>query len=232
MPFPGRTSDPHNRGRSHLALTFCQPCDSALLAPHARACAQPRMSWRCVAARNVVSGGVPSCPVRVVCPNPDAGWQRVVATANPTRVPRRRRLTVENTARALPRTGRRRHYAGGDETMAMSRRSMLKGIAAAGTTVVVAGTGVLSYRVYDQAVLDPNHGRAFDPWRHWEDTDRRLGLVARPSWRRIRTTASHGCSASTRPTSMCTPTAPAGRGRLTRSVGKCTSGWAAPWRTS
>lgn len=48
----------------------------------------------------------------------------------------------------------------------------------AGATVVVAGTSLLSYRVYDQAVLDPDRGAAFDPWRNWEETDGPLGLVA------------------------------------------------------
>ena len=45
-------------------------------------------------------------------------------------------------------------------------------------TLLVAGTGALSYRVYDQAVLDPDGGRAFDPWRTWRDDRGPLGAVA------------------------------------------------------
>ena len=59
-----------------------------------------------------------------------------------------------------------------------SRRSVLRAAGYAGATVVVAGTGALSYRVWDSAVLDPEHGRAFDPWRHWRDDSGPFGLVA------------------------------------------------------
>ena len=55
---------------------------------------------------------------------------------------------------------------------------MLRASGYAGATVVVAGTGALSYRVWDSAVLDPEHGRAFDPWRHWRDDSGPFGLVA------------------------------------------------------
>jgi hypothetical protein len=60
----------------------------------------------------------------------------------------------------------------------MSRRSLLHGIAGAGATVIVAGTGALSYRVFDASVLDPDGGRAFDPWRDWQDVGGPLGAVA------------------------------------------------------
>jgi len=65
-----------------------------------------------------------------------------------------------------------------DEATAVSRRAVLRGLLGTGATVVVAGTGLLSYRVYDQAVLDPDRGAAFDPWRQWQETDGPLGLVA------------------------------------------------------
>jgi hypothetical protein len=60
----------------------------------------------------------------------------------------------------------------------ISRRSLLRGVGLAGATVVVAGTGALSYRVYDQAILDPDGGPAFDPWREWRDDPGPLGAVA------------------------------------------------------
>jgi nitroreductase len=50
------------------------------------------------------------------------------------------------------------------------------GIGAA--TVVVAGAGGLSYRVFDTAVLDPGGGDAYAPWRSWRDTPGQLGAVA------------------------------------------------------
>ena len=50
-----------------------------------------------------------------------------------------------------------------------TRRTVLRGLAFGGATVAVAGTGLLSYRVYDSAVLDPGGGPAHDPWRGWRD---------------------------------------------------------------
>lgn len=64
-----------------------------------------------------------------------------------------------------------------DPSPVVSRRSLLKGAGVAGVTVVVAGTGVLSYRGYDQAVLGPDHGHAFEAWRHWRSTPGPLGVV-------------------------------------------------------
>ena len=60
----------------------------------------------------------------------------------------------------------------------LSRRSLLRGVGLAGATLIVAGTGALSYRVYDQAILDPDGGPAFDPWRTWRDDPGPLGAVA------------------------------------------------------
>jgi hypothetical protein len=58
------------------------------------------------------------------------------------------------------------------------RRSVLKALAVGGATAVVAGTGALSYRVFDTAVLDPGGGQAYDPWQHWHDDPGPLGAVA------------------------------------------------------
>ena len=60
----------------------------------------------------------------------------------------------------------------------VSRRTWLKTAALGGAGVLVAGTGGLGYRVFDQRVLDPDHGDAFDPWRHWRDVRGPMGLVA------------------------------------------------------
>ena len=59
-----------------------------------------------------------------------------------------------------------------------SRRSVLRAIGLGAATVVVAGTGALSYRVFDTAVLDPGGGTAYEPWREWRDTPGPLGAVA------------------------------------------------------
>ena len=48
-----------------------------------------------------------------------------------------------------------------------SRRSVLRALGLGAATVVVAGTGALSYRVFDTAVLDPGSGAAYEPWQQW-----------------------------------------------------------------
>jgi hypothetical protein len=45
-------------------------------------------------------------------------------------------------------------------------------------TVAVAGAGGLSYRAYDNNLLDPTRGHAFDAWRRWRDERGYLGIVA------------------------------------------------------
>jgi len=61
---------------------------------------------------------------------------------------------------------------------AVPRRSALKGIGVGAATMVVAGTGVLSYRVFDNGVLDAGSGRPYDAWSHWRDDPGPLGTVA------------------------------------------------------
>ncbi|MGW6281343.1 Acg family FMN-binding oxidoreductase [Kribbella sp. NPDC055071] len=65
-----------------------------------------------------------------------------------------------------------------DEPPRRSRRSLLRTIGLGGATVVVAGTGALSYRVYDTAALNPGSGPAFDPWSQWRQLPGPLGAVA------------------------------------------------------
>jgi hypothetical protein len=60
----------------------------------------------------------------------------------------------------------------------VSRRALLRHAGVAGATLLVAGTGALSYRVYDQAILDPGGGPAFDPWQMWRHDPGPLGAVA------------------------------------------------------
>ncbi len=55
---------------------------------------------------------------------------------------------------------------------------MLRALGLGAATVVVAGTGALSYRVFDTAVLDPGGGTAYEPWRQWRDNPGPLGAVA------------------------------------------------------
>ncbi|WP_433037075.1 Acg family FMN-binding oxidoreductase [Actinomycetospora sp. CA-053990] len=56
----------------------------------------------------------------------------------------------------------------------LSRRQVL---GAAGATLAVAATGVLSYRAYDGAVLDPGSGPAYAPWTAWRELPGPAGLV-------------------------------------------------------
>lgn len=60
----------------------------------------------------------------------------------------------------------------------MTRRTMLHHIGVGAATVVVAGVGVGSYRVFDNGVLDAGHGTAYDPWTNWRDDTTPLGTVA------------------------------------------------------
>ena len=59
----------------------------------------------------------------------------------------------------------------------MSRRHVLKAVGLGAATLVVAGTGIGSYRVFDSAALNPSSGQAYDPWQHWQDTPGALGAV-------------------------------------------------------
>ena len=66
----------------------------------------------------------------------------------------------------------------GAQPAAWSRRKMLRVVGFGAATVLVAGAGALSYRVFDTAVLDPGGGDAYAPWRSWRDTPGPLGAVA------------------------------------------------------
>lgn len=58
------------------------------------------------------------------------------------------------------------------------RRKMLRALGLGAATVVVAGAGALSYRVFDTGVLDPGGGDAYAAWHTWQDTPGPLGAVA------------------------------------------------------
>ncbi len=59
-----------------------------------------------------------------------------------------------------------------------SRRSVLRAVGIGGTTVLVAGTGVLSYRVFDNGILDSGSGGPYDPWTQWRSDPSPVGAVA------------------------------------------------------
>jgi hypothetical protein len=60
----------------------------------------------------------------------------------------------------------------------VSRRSVLRGLGVGGATVLVAGSGALSYRAFATAALAAGSGHAYDPWRHWHEDPGPLGAVA------------------------------------------------------
>ncbi|MDT7799032.1 MAG: hypothetical protein QOI78_2465 [Actinomycetota bacterium] len=60
---------------------------------------------------------------------------------------------------------------------APSRRSALKVLGVGGATVLVAATGVLSYRAFDNGVLDAGAGTPYDGWSQWQDDNSPLGAV-------------------------------------------------------
>ncbi|WP_367320036.1 hypothetical protein [Streptomyces sp. HUAS ZL42] len=67
-----------------------------------------------------------------------------------------------------------------DETRenGVSRRGLLKGTGMGVLTIAVAGTAAVSYRAYDNQLLGPTDGTAFDAWRHWRDEPGPRGMVA------------------------------------------------------
>jgi hypothetical protein len=60
----------------------------------------------------------------------------------------------------------------------VTRRALLKGFGLGAMTVMVAGVGVGSYRVYSNGVLDSGDGAPYDPWSHWREDQGTLGMVA------------------------------------------------------
>lgn len=60
----------------------------------------------------------------------------------------------------------------------VSRRGLLKGTGMGVLTIAVAGTGAVSYRAYDNRLLGPTDGTAFDAWRNWRDEPGTRGMVA------------------------------------------------------
>lgn len=59
----------------------------------------------------------------------------------------------------------------------MSRRSVLRRAGLGVGTILVAGSGALGYRAYDQGVLEAGKGSAYEPWRNWQDHEGLLRFV-------------------------------------------------------
>jgi hypothetical protein len=60
----------------------------------------------------------------------------------------------------------------------MTRRSMLHHMGVSAATVVVAGIGIGSYRVFDNGVLNAGDGAPYDAWKNWRNDRTPLGAVA------------------------------------------------------
>ena len=58
-----------------------------------------------------------------------------------------------------------------------SRRRALGALTIGGVTVLVAGTGALSYRAFDTGVLKPGTGPAYEGWLNWRTVPGPLGAV-------------------------------------------------------
>lgn len=72
----------------------------------------------------------------------------------------------------------RRDPADEDKELDLSRRRVLRGAGTGVLTIAVAGTGAVSYRAYDNRLLGPTGGKAFDAWRHWRNEPGPRGMVA------------------------------------------------------
>ena len=57
----------------------------------------------------------------------------------------------------------------------LSRRRVVRVLGTVGAAVLV---GVGGYRVFDTAAVNPGHGQAYEPWRHWRDDAGPMGAVA------------------------------------------------------
>lgn len=55
---------------------------------------------------------------------------------------------------------------------------MLRALGLGGATVLVTGTGVVTYRAYDNGVLDAGSGTPYDAWSHVRDDPGPMGTVA------------------------------------------------------
>lgn len=81
---------------------------------------------------------------------------------------------THRTHTAVPRGDR----ADEDRKHGVSRREVLRGAGTGVLTIAVVGTGAVSYRAYDNQVLGPTGGKAFDAWRRWREEPGARGMVA------------------------------------------------------
>ena len=75
-----------------------------------------------------------------------------------------RELVAAPSGEGLPRGG-------------VTRRGLLKGLGLGAMTVVVAGIGVGTFRVYANGVLDSGDGEPYEPWQRWREDPGTLGMV-------------------------------------------------------
>jgi hypothetical protein len=60
----------------------------------------------------------------------------------------------------------------------VSRRSLMTRVGLGGVTVLVAGTGAVTYRAVTNGVLDPGSGMPYDAWDNWRADPGATGAVA------------------------------------------------------
>lgn len=60
----------------------------------------------------------------------------------------------------------------------LSRRSVLKRLGLGGATLLVAGSGAVSYRAFDNGVLEAGSGTPYDAWSQWREDPGPVGAVA------------------------------------------------------
>ncbi len=64
-----------------------------------------------------------------------------------------------------------------DASGIVSRRSVVRGLGLGGATILVTAAGLVSYRAFDNGVMDAGSGAPYDAWTHWRTDPTPVGAV-------------------------------------------------------
>src|ERR1700681_3472825 len=95
-------------------------------------------------------------------------WRRSISSSSIARPGRGYWEMDALNERALPRPDGK-HEEPRRPVELVSRRTLLQRAGLGLGTVLVAGSGALGYRAYDQGVLEVGQGPAYAPWSSWRE---------------------------------------------------------------